>query len=400
MTSLAPKMTPVMTRAVATTSRPGRRTGSPAGRSACGTTGGSVARAARKASIPAVKSSSASSSPASGNQIVDNNEPGLHRDGATTDTVPSGTALVIVGNHRVEVSGNTITKHGTNGIAVVSLLFAEIPLDPGIDPFPTSVYVHDNALSDVGAASMIMHWQPNSLYLPRTVIGEKIDIRRLSSQSARLVRAVHRSLGHSPSGGAAPGSDLNVTWNQGDGNPMKIVLRVWDTDNFYEGLELYPWHIYIPHEEVNLLDAGFLRGVSSEWHFGGPRVRPEVPGRRDRRGFRFSTYASWWIKQSIERALVNQTRTIRLPVHISEVINTFVKTVRRLVQTLKREPTVDEIAGEMNVAPEQVKDIMQLIRKTHSLDTPIGNKEEGSLKDLIEDETSMSPSSSRNRVSG
>ena len=87
----------------------------------------------------------------SGNQIVDNNEPGLHREGATTDTVPSGTALVIVGNHRVEISGNTITNHGTNGIAVVSLLFAQIPLDPGIDPFPTDVYVHDNALSDVGA---------------------------------------------------------------------------------------------------------------------------------------------------------------------------------------------------------------------------------------------------------
>ena len=109
------------------------------------------------------------------------------------------------------------------------------------------------------------------------------------------------------------------------------------------------------------------------------------------KGFRFSTYASWWIKQSIERALVNQTRTIRLPVHISEVINTFVKVVRRLIQSLKREPTVEEIAAEMNYAPDQVKDIMQLIRKTHSLDTPIGNKEEGSLKDLIEDEASLSP---------
>src|SRR5512143_208703 len=109
------------------------------------------------------------------------------------------------------------------------------------------------------------------------------------------------------------------------------------------------------------------------------------------KGFRFSTYASWWIKQSIERAIVNQTRTIRLPVHISEVINTFVKVVRRLVQNLKREPTIEEIAAEMNYTPEQVKDIMQLIRKTHSLDTPIGNKEDGSLKDLIEDEASPSP---------
>jgi len=109
------------------------------------------------------------------------------------------------------------------------------------------------------------------------------------------------------------------------------------------------------------------------------------------KGFRFSTYASWWIKQSIERALVNQTRTIRLPVHISEEINSFVKVVRRLVQNLKREPTVEEIAAEMNYAPDQVKNIMQIIRKTHSLDTPIGNKEEGSLKDLIEDESSLSP---------
>ncbi len=109
------------------------------------------------------------------------------------------------------------------------------------------------------------------------------------------------------------------------------------------------------------------------------------------KGFRFSTYASWWIKQSIERALVNQTRTIRLPVHISEEINSFVKVVRRLVQNLKREPTPEEIAQEMNYQTDQVKDLMQIIRKTHSLDTPIGNKEEGSLKDLIEDVTSLSP---------
>ena len=67
------------------------------------------------------------------------------------------------------------------------------------------------------------------------------------------------------------------------------------------------------------------------------------------------------------------------------------KVVRRLVQSLKREPTTEEIAAEMNYAPEQIKNIMQIIRKTHSLDTPIGNKEEGSLKDLIEDESSRSP---------
>ncbi len=87
-----------------------------------------------------------------GNQIVDNNVPGLHRPDATVDRVPSGTGLVVAGNHRVEISGNTISNHGTNGIAVVSLLFAQIPSDPGIDPFPTDVYVHDNTLSGVGAS--------------------------------------------------------------------------------------------------------------------------------------------------------------------------------------------------------------------------------------------------------
>ncbi|HVP60661.1 MAG TPA: parallel beta-helix domain-containing protein [Myxococcaceae bacterium] len=87
-----------------------------------------------------------------GNQIVDNNVPGLDRPDATVDRVPSGTGLVVAGNHRVEISGNTISNHGTNGIAVVSLLFAGIPLDPGIDPFPTAIHVHDNTLSGIGAS--------------------------------------------------------------------------------------------------------------------------------------------------------------------------------------------------------------------------------------------------------
>jgi parallel beta-helix repeat protein len=86
------------------------------------------------------------------NHITNNNVPGLNRPDATVDRIPSGAGLVVVGNHRAEVLRNTITDNGTNAIAVVSLFFAQIPLDPGIDPFPTNVYVHDNTLTGNGAA--------------------------------------------------------------------------------------------------------------------------------------------------------------------------------------------------------------------------------------------------------
>src|SRR5512135_2073421 len=109
------------------------------------------------------------------------------------------------------------------------------------------------------------------------------------------------------------------------------------------------------------------------------------------RGFKFSTYASWWIKQSIERAIVNQTRTIRLPVHIAEIVNSYLRAVRQLTQALGRDPQIEEIAKKMKVTVEKVRSVSQVVRETYSLDMLIGDQEEDTLKDILQDNNALSP---------
>jgi RNA polymerase primary sigma factor len=107
---------------------------------------------------------------------------------------------------------------------------------------------------------------------------------------------------------------------------------------------------------------------------------------------RFSTYATWWIRQSIERSLVNQARTIRLPVHVSDDISRMLRLVRGLSQELHREPGVDEIAVAMKVKPHYVRRLMTLLRRTCSMETPIGDGNDYFLIDTIEDNSLVSPS--------
>lgn len=109
------------------------------------------------------------------------------------------------------------------------------------------------------------------------------------------------------------------------------------------------------------------------------------------RGFKFSTYASWWIKQAIERAIVNQTRTIRLPVHIAEIVNSYLRATRQLTQSLGRDPQIEEIAKKMKVPVEKVRSISQVVRETYSLDMLIGDQEEDTLKDILQDNNALSP---------
>lgn len=109
------------------------------------------------------------------------------------------------------------------------------------------------------------------------------------------------------------------------------------------------------------------------------------------RGFRFSTYAAWWIRQSIERAIINQGRLIRLPVHVVERLNRFLTQVERLLHELGRDPRVDEIAAHMKIPEEEVIDLKQLIRTTYSLDSPINEGTDTFLRDVIEDPMSASP---------
>lgn len=117
-----------------------------------------------------------------------------------------------------------------------------------------------------------------------------------------------------------------------------------------------------------------------------------------RKGFRFSTYASWWIRQAIERAIINQSKLIRLPVHAVEKLNNYLSTVEQLMNDLQREPRYGEIAKKMGISEEEVCDIKQLINKTYSLDTPIAGREEIALKDIIKDNTQVSPSVTTERI--
>ena len=109
------------------------------------------------------------------------------------------------------------------------------------------------------------------------------------------------------------------------------------------------------------------------------------------KGFKFSTYATWWIRQSITRAIADQARTIRVPVHMVETINRKTRATRVLLQRLGREPTVEEIAEEMGVPVERVLEIQRIALDPVSLETPIGEEDDTHLGDFIEDESSVSP---------
>lgn len=113
-----------------------------------------------------------------------------------------------------------------------------------------------------------------------------------------------------------------------------------------------------------------------------------------KRGFRFSTYASWWIRQFIERAIINQAKLVRLPVHVVERLNRYLNDVERLVHERGREPTVEEIAARTRLSNEDVEDLKTLIRTTCSLDSPISDRSDTFLKDVIEDPMAVSPADS------
>ncbi|NDH68900.1 MAG: RNA polymerase sigma factor RpoS [Gammaproteobacteria bacterium] len=109
------------------------------------------------------------------------------------------------------------------------------------------------------------------------------------------------------------------------------------------------------------------------------------------RGFRFSTYATWWIRQTIERALMNQTRTIRLPIHVLKELNVYLRAARQLTQKLDHEPSAEEIAEMLDVPLEDVEKLLYLNDKVTSFDTPIGHDDSKSLLDTIPDENSTNP---------
>lgn len=110
------------------------------------------------------------------------------------------------------------------------------------------------------------------------------------------------------------------------------------------------------------------------------------------KGFKFSTYATWWIRQAITRAIADQARTIRIPVHMVETINKLIRTSRHLLQTLGREPTPEEIAAELEMPVEKVREVLKVAQEPISLETPVGEEDESNLGNFIPDEDAPSPS--------
>ena len=110
-----------------------------------------------------------------------------------------------------------------------------------------------------------------------------------------------------------------------------------------------------------------------------------------RKGYKFSTYATWWIRQAITRAIADQARTIRIPVHMVETINKLIRVQRQLLQDIGREPTPDEIATEMGTTPQKVREILKISQEPVSLETPIGEEEDSQLGDFIEDQEATVP---------
>jgi len=110
-----------------------------------------------------------------------------------------------------------------------------------------------------------------------------------------------------------------------------------------------------------------------------------------RRGYKFSTYATWWIRQAVTRSLADKGRTIRIPVHMVERLNKLIHTERRLIQTLGREPTAEELAGELECSVREVRDVMRIAQQPVSLEKPVGEEDDSSLADFVEDVSAESP---------
>jgi RNA polymerase primary sigma factor len=109
------------------------------------------------------------------------------------------------------------------------------------------------------------------------------------------------------------------------------------------------------------------------------------------RGFKFSTYATWWIRQAITRAIADQSRTIRLPVHVGETINRVMRTTNRLQQSMEQDPTPDQVADELGISPEKVRRVLSVSRQTISLESPVGTESDAVLGDFVEDKAGAAP---------
>jgi RNA polymerase primary sigma factor len=216
-------------------------------------------------------------------------------------------------------------------------------------------------------------------------------------------------LGEAPEPAPEPQSSrLDLTVKPTSGDPVRMYLREIGKVRLLTAAEEVSLAKRIerndPHAKAALIEANLRLVVSVAKRYvgrgmafldliqeGNLGLMRAVEKFDYRKGYKFSTYATWWIRQAITRAIADQARTIRVPVHMVETINRLARVQRQLLQDLGREPTVEELAREMDVTPQRVREIQKVAQEPVSLETPVGEDDDSELGDLIEDDGVAGP---------
>ncbi|MDH3225737.1 MAG: RNA polymerase sigma factor RpoD [Thermoleophilia bacterium] len=212
-----------------------------------------------------------------------------------------------------------------------------------------------------------------------------------------------------PSAGNIPSSEIDLTFKASPNDSVRMYLREIGRVSLLTGAEEVSLARRIERNDMGakqqLIEANLRLVVSVAKRYGGRGMSfldliqegnlgliRAVEKFDYRRGYKFSTYATWWIRQAVTRAIADQARTIRVPVHMVETINRLSRVQRQLVQDLGREPTIAEMAEELEMSEERVREIQKVAQEPISLETPVGEEDDSELGDLLEDKAVVGPS--------
>lgn len=212
-----------------------------------------------------------------------------------------------------------------------------------------------------------------------------------------------------------PGLDLSISESKGMDDPVRMYLKgigkvdlltaeeeVKLAKRMEQGDEAAKQHLI--EANLRLVVSIAKKYIGRGMHYldliqeGNMGLMKAVEKFDYKKGYKFSTYATWWIRQAITRSIADQGRTIRVPVHMIEKINKLIRVSRRLFQEIGREPTSEEIAEEMGISEEKVREIKKISKESISLETPIGEEEDSNLGDFIQDEEALQPATSVNHI--